>query len=80
MVIQNEDKMKSVKSVNLIKNSKKSAENTMNKFLGKLSLPKSQWDTPLERFGSSDLSLYNPNSPVACWVLYLYSMEVKCQP
>ena len=26
------------------------------------------------------MDLYNPYSPVACWVLYLYSMELGSPP
>ena len=52
----------------------------MEKFLNKICLPQSQWDTPLKYYGSSDLSLRNPYSPVACWVLYLYSMELGSPP
>ena len=55
----------------------------MKNFLGKLSLPKSQWDKPLEKgsyFLHSDLSIINPYSPVSCWLLYLYSMELGSPP
>ena len=81
MVDQNEEKMKTVTSAREIKNTKKSTENTMNKFLGALSIPQSQWDTPLEwRYSQSDLSLANPYSAVSCWLLYLYSMELGSPP
>ena len=72
--------MKTVTSAREIKNTKKSTENTMNKFLGALSIPESQWDTPLEYGEKSDLSFWNPYSAVACWVLYLYSMELGSPP
>ena len=48
MVERNEDRMKTVKSVKLIKNSKRSTENIMKLFLGKLNLHQSEWDKPLE--------------------------------
>ena len=39
------------------------------------------WDKPLEwKYTGSELSLSNPYSPVACWVLYLYSMELGSPP
>ena len=72
--------MKTVTSANQIKNSKKTTQNTMNKFLGALSIPESQWDTPLELGTKSDLDLENPYGPVACWMLYLYSMELGSPP
>ena len=72
--------MKTVTNVNLIKNSKRSTENIMNNFLGKLSLKESKWDKPLKLDGDTDLHLFNPYSPVVCWVLYLYSMELGSPP
>ena len=81
LVDQNEEKMKSVTNPREIKNTKKSTENTMNKFLGALRIPQSQWDTPLElSYSQSDLSLFNPYSSVSCWLLYLYSMELGWPP
>ena len=44
--------------------------------LSTINLDKSQWDTPLKLLGKTDLHLYNPYSPVVCWLLYLYSMEM----
>ena len=41
MVDQNEERMNSVTRAREIKNTKKSTENTMNKFLGALSIPQS---------------------------------------
>ena len=52
----------------------------MEQFLNKICLDKSQWDKGLKREGNSDLSLDNPYSPVSCWVLYLYSMELGSPP
>ena len=52
----------------------------MEVFLNKISLDKSQWDKPLEYNSKSDLALYNPYGAVACWVLYLYSMELGSPP
>ena len=51
----------------------------MEQFLNKISLDKSEWNKPLD--GSTpDLNLCNPYSPVCCWVLYLYSMELGSPP
>ena len=52
----------------------------MQEFLNKIYLPKTQWDKQLEYNTKSDLDLWNPYSPVACWVLYLYSMELGSPP
>ena len=79
-VDQTQHTMRTVTIAREIKNTKKSTENSMNKFLGALSIPQSQWDTPLEGWGSSYLSLVNPYSAVSCWVLYLYSMELGSPP
>ena len=40
----------------------------------------SEWDKPLELNTNTDLDILNPYSPVACWVLYLYSMELGSPP
>ena len=80
MVDQNQERMKNVTSVNQIKKSKKSTQNSMNKFLAALSLPESQWEKPLEAKTGTDLDIWNPYSPVVCWVLYLYSMELGSPP
>ena len=52
----------------------------MEEFLNKISLDKSQWDKELEWRTKTDLDLTNPYSPVTCWVLYLYSMELGSPP
>ena len=72
--------MRNVKSKNLIKNSKKSAQNAMENFLNKICIDESCWEIPLELNSDSDLSLNNPYSAVSCWVLYLYSMELGSPP
>ena len=81
IVIQTEFRMRQVKFKNQIRNSKQSAQNSMEKFLNKICIPKSKWDTPLELISDQpDLKLINPYSAVACWVLYLYSMELGSPP
>ena len=81
MVIQTELRMRHIKSINQIRNSKQATQNGMEQFLNKISLPKSHWDKQLEwRYSKSDLSLRNPYSAVSCWVLYLYSMELGSPP
>ena len=46
----------------------------------KISLDRSQFDKPLEWKTNTELDLYNPYSPVSCWVLYQYSMELGSPP
>ena len=46
------------------------------KYLASINLDESQWDKPLEWKTNTELDLCNPYSPVVCWIMYLYSMEL----
>ena len=79
-VRQSEERMRGRTNENLKRRAAKNETKDMERFLNKIDIDLSQWDKPLKDYGDSDLSLPNPYSPVACWVLYLYSMELGNPP
>ena len=79
-VNQSEERLRGKADVNLKRTMIKAETKNMERFLGKISIDKSQWDKPVESGRGTDLDLSNPYSGVTCWVLYLYSMELGSPP
>ena len=75
IVMQSEERCKDY-GVNQKRRAVKNTKGTMVSLLDTVSLEKALWDMPLKQGKNRDLDLTNPYSPVACWVLHLYSMEL----